>query len=198
MSSSCTLLLILNEELHEVTEANIIQPLERNFHGQPMPPNADRISIVRVLLGYEEVDPPVQPPGAETMVDLGGSLGYMMLWPKDMIRLDHPGTASNSEPPVGLAPPSNPIIGSTRTSQKLVEPVGSAPSQGKGTMPPVAPSPIADDPAADDPIEHVAQNNMDPIDAFIADFEGPFEVDDKDHTSNPWSFIPIFHSESNE
>jgi hypothetical protein len=111
----CTLLLIINEELHEVAKANIIQPLERNFHGQPMPPNAYRISIVRVLPGYEEVD-------------LGGSLGYMMLWPKEMIRLDHPGTASNSELPVGSAPPSNPIIGSTSTSQKLAEPVGSAPS----------------------------------------------------------------------
>jgi hypothetical protein len=44
-------------------------------------------------------------------------------------------------------------------------------------MPPVAPSPIVDDPAADDPIEPVAQNNIDPIDAFIAEFEGPFEVD---------------------
>jgi hypothetical protein len=44
-------------------------------------------------------------------------------------------------------------------------------------MPPVAASPIADDPAADDPIEPVAQNNMDPIDAFIANFDGPFEVD---------------------
>jgi hypothetical protein len=44
-------------------------------------------------------------------------------------------------------------------------------------MPPVAPSPIADDPAADDPVEPVARNNMDPIDAFITDFEGPFEVD---------------------
>lgn len=177
----CTLLLIINEELHEVAKANIIQPLERNFHGQPMPPNAYRISIVRVLPGYEEVDPPMQPPGAESEVDLGGSLGYMMLWPKEMIRLDHPGTASNSEPPVRSAPPSNPIIGSTstsqKTSQKLAEPVGSAPSQGKGTMPPVAPSPIADDPAADDPIEPEAQNNMDPIDAFIADFDGPFEVD---------------------
>jgi hypothetical protein len=43
-------------------------------------------------------------------------------------------------------------------------------------MPPVAPSPIADDPAVDDPIEPVARNNMDPIDAFIAEFEGPFEV----------------------
>jgi hypothetical protein len=78
----CTLLLIINEELHELAKANIIQPLERNFHGQPMPPNAYRISIVRVLPGYEEVDPPMQPPGAETEVDLGGSLGYMMLWPK--------------------------------------------------------------------------------------------------------------------
>jgi hypothetical protein len=110
-------------------------------------------------------------------VDLGGSLGYMMLWPKEMIRLDHPGTASNSEPLVRSALPSNPIIGSTSTSQKLAEPVGSAPSQGKGTMPPVAPSPIEDDPAADDPIEPEAQNNMDPIDAFITDFDGPFEVD---------------------
>jgi hypothetical protein len=34
-----------------------------------------------------------------------------------------------------------------------------------------------DDPAADDPIEPVAQNNMDHIDAFIADFDVPFEVD---------------------
>jgi hypothetical protein len=41
----------------------------------------------------------------------------------------------------------------------------------------VAPSPIADDLAADDPVEPMAQNNMDPIDAFIADFNGPFEVD---------------------
>jgi hypothetical protein len=61
--------LILNEELHEVAKANIIQPLESNFHGQPMPTNAYRISIVRVLPGYEEVEPPVQPPGAESNVD---------------------------------------------------------------------------------------------------------------------------------
>jgi hypothetical protein len=44
-------------------------------------------------------------------------------------------------------------------------------------MPLVAPFPIADDPAADDPIEPEAQNNMDPINAFIANFDGPFEVD---------------------
>jgi hypothetical protein len=81
-----------------------------------MPPNAYRISIVRVLPGYEEVDPPMQPAGAESEVDLGGSLGYMMLWPKEMIRLDHPGTASNSELPVESALPSNHIIGSTSTS----------------------------------------------------------------------------------
>jgi hypothetical protein len=95
----------------------------------------------------------------------------MMLWLKDMIRLDHPGTASKSEPPVGSAP-SNPIIANTNTSQKLAEPVGSAPSQGKATMLPVVPSPIADD-----PVEPVARHIMDPTDAFIADFEGPFEVD---------------------
>jgi hypothetical protein len=173
----CTLLLILNGELHEVVKANIIQPLKRNFHSQLMPPNAYMISIVRVLPSYEEVDPPMQPPGAETEVDLGGRLGYMMLWLKDMIRLDHPGTTSNSELPVRSAPPSNPIIASTSTSQKLAEPVGSAPSQEKATMPPVAPSPIADDPAMDDPVEPVERDNMDPLDAFIADFEGPFEVD---------------------
>jgi hypothetical protein len=44
-------------------------------------------------------------------------------------------------------------------------------------MPLVAPSPIADDPAADDLVEPVARQDMDPIDAFIADFDGPFEVD---------------------
>jgi hypothetical protein len=75
----CTLLLIINKELHEVVKANIIQPLEHNFHGQPMPTNAYRISIVRVLPGYEEVDPSMKPPRAESKVDLGGSLGYMML-----------------------------------------------------------------------------------------------------------------------
>jgi hypothetical protein len=120
---------------------------------------------------------PMQPPGTETEVDLGGSLGYMLLWPKDMLRLDHPGTASNLELPVGSTLQSNPIIASTSTSQKLAEPVGSVPSQRKATMLPVVPSPIADDPAANDPIEPMAQNNMDPLDALIADFEGPFEVD---------------------
>jgi hypothetical protein len=105
------------------------------------------------LPGYEEVEPPVQPPGAESEVDLGGSLGYMMIWPKDIIRLDHPGIASNLEPPVRLAP-SNPIIAST--SQKLLESVGSVPSQGKAAMPPMVPSPIADDPAVDDPVQPVA------------------------------------------
>jgi hypothetical protein len=52
----CTLLLIINEELHEFVKANIIQPLKRNFHGQPMPPNAYRISIVRVLPGDKGID----------------------------------------------------------------------------------------------------------------------------------------------
>jgi hypothetical protein len=101
----------------------------------------------------------------------------MLLWLKDMLWLDHPGTASNLELLVKSALQSNPIIASTSTSQKLAEPVGSAPSQRKATMPPVVPSPIADDPTANDPIEPMARNNMDPLDALIADFEGPFEVD---------------------
>jgi hypothetical protein len=44
-------------------------------------------------------------------------------------------------------------------------------------MLPVVPSPIADGLAADDPVEPMARQDMDPIDAFIADFDGPFEVD---------------------
>ena len=90
----CTLLLHVENELRDVATASIMTPLQRVMHNLPMAPNVFRVHIHRVLSGYDDLYPPIQPAGADSELTLRGCLGFPMTWPKALIRLDPPVTCT--------------------------------------------------------------------------------------------------------
>ena len=133
----------MNNELRDVAKGTIVQPLQRTFHSRPMSDSVHRVKISRVLRGCDDLEPPIQPPGAdeEEPSVLRSCFGLFLLWPKSMIRL---GTAGAITP------------------QTTAPPVVPATSGGKAPLPP-SPSPprggsddhvddmhMAQDPAEDD------------------------------------------------
>ena len=61
----CTLLHFMGGELIDVAKGRIVQPGNRVFHGNPMPPNLFRVQLVRVLPGCDELLPLIRPAGAD-------------------------------------------------------------------------------------------------------------------------------------
>ena len=59
----CTLLHFMDSELIDVAKARIVQPGNRVFHGNPMPPTLYRVELVRVLPGCDDLLPPIRPVG---------------------------------------------------------------------------------------------------------------------------------------
>jgi hypothetical protein len=52
-----------------------------------MDPDVFKVSIARVLLGYEDFDPPFQPQKADSQMVLRQRKNWTLLWPKRQIRL---------------------------------------------------------------------------------------------------------------
>ena len=61
----CTLLHFVGAELVDVAKGRIVQPGNRMFHGNLMPPTVYRVEVVRVLPGCDELLPPIRPAGAD-------------------------------------------------------------------------------------------------------------------------------------
>ena len=78
----CTLLLCVNGELKDVAKAKIVTPLNRMWHGTPMPDDVFRIMLSRVLPGCGALDPPSQPPEADNELNLEQCLVWQLRWPK--------------------------------------------------------------------------------------------------------------------
>jgi hypothetical protein len=97
--TSCTLLHIVNGDLTDVARATIHQPKSLTYHCRPIIPATFRVSLARVLPGHENLDPPHQPFGAESQMVLGQCKTWMMLWPKNHIRLEM-GTPGTTPAPV--------------------------------------------------------------------------------------------------
>src|SRR3954468_24535929 len=116
MDVPCTLLCYVNNELRDVAKGTIVQPLQRMFHSKPMPDSVHRVKISRVLRGCNDLEPPIQPPGAdeEEPYVLRSCFGLFLLWPKSMICLGTAGaiTPQTTAPPVVLPSPSPPRGGS--------------------------------------------------------------------------------------
>ena len=85
----CTLLHFVDGELIDVAKAKIVEPGNRVFHGNPMPPTVYRVQLVRVLRGCDDLLPSYRPLGANEhdVMTLNAYLGWSMLWPKSQIRL---------------------------------------------------------------------------------------------------------------
>ena len=102
----CTLLHFMNDELVDIAKGKIVQPGNPVFHGKPMPPIVYRVQLVRVLPGYDELLPPIQPAGAdeEDLMTLSACLSWPLLWPKSQIRLGAGDLTPQTTPPVVPAP----------------------------------------------------------------------------------------------
>src|SRR3989337_852498 len=102
----CTLLHFVDGELIDVAKARIIQPGNRVFHGNPMPPTVYRVQLVRVLRGCDDLLPPYRPPGADEddVMTHSACLSGPLLWPKSQIRLGAGDTTPQTTPPVVPAP----------------------------------------------------------------------------------------------
>ena len=102
----CTLLHFVDGELIDVAKARIVQPGNRLFHGNPMPPNVYRVQLVWVLRGCADSLPPFRPPGADEddVMTLSACLSWPLLWPKSQIRLGAGDTTPQTTPPVVPAP----------------------------------------------------------------------------------------------
>lgn len=102
----CTLLHFVDGELIDVAKARIVQPGNRVFHGNPMPPTVYRVQLVRVLRGCDDLLPPFRPHGADEddVMTLSACLSWPLLWPKSQIRLGAGDTTPQTTPPVVPAP----------------------------------------------------------------------------------------------
>src|SRR3954468_526243 len=102
----CTLLHFVDGKLIDVAKAKIVEPGNRVFHHNPMPPTVYRVQLVRVLRGCDDLLPPYRPHGAdeEDVMTLGACFNWPLLWPKSQIRLGAGGTPPQKTPPVLPAP----------------------------------------------------------------------------------------------
>ena len=86
----CTVLHMINSQKVDVGKAVITKPLELTFHGQPIPVGTFRVTLSSVKAGHEDLTPPVRLGGEEdeTPMRLGECKGWMLLWPKNLLRLE--------------------------------------------------------------------------------------------------------------
>lgn len=66
-------------ELKDVATGKLIQPANCTMHNKPMDDAVRRVELGRVLGGCKDMDPPMQPPGADDHLTLEGCHGYPMI-----------------------------------------------------------------------------------------------------------------------
>ena len=73
----------------DVAKASILNPLDRMLHHVRMPDNVFRVTVSRLLSNdYSELPLPVPSGGDEDPTKLGGCKGWMIMWPKTLIRAE--------------------------------------------------------------------------------------------------------------
>lgn len=137
----------------------IVQPATRRFHNRPMREDVYRVRLLRVLAGYDDLLPPIQPYQEEDDPDtltLLQCLPWNMEWPKSQIRLGKRGATPQT------SPLELPARGTTSKTTPLEAPER---SHGKTV---VAPSPTPDMEMA----QHPADDDLDAMDFIADDFDG--------------------------
>jgi hypothetical protein len=81
---------MINGQKVDVGKAVITKPLELMFQGQPIPGGHFKVTLSSVKSGQEDLPPPVWLGGEddETPPRLGNCKGWMLLWPKNLLRLE--------------------------------------------------------------------------------------------------------------
>ncbi|KAK1613293.1 hypothetical protein QYE76_036966 [Lolium multiflorum] len=135
LSMPCTFLMKVNDELKDVARGSIIRPLDKKWHTRDMADDVYRVEVDRALPGYEDLFPPNQPEGVDSPLKLTSLKGWVLLWPKTLIRINTSSgsTASKGKhlavPEVSVPPrqPAAPVV--IAPPQQLAAPEVSAPPQ---------------------------------------------------------------------
>src|SRR3954462_13569083 len=94
----------VNNDLKFVAKERIVAPLNCVFHTVPMADTMFRVALDRVFPGCANLDPPTQPPEADSELNLKQCLSWPMLWPKDLIRVDSSFTTPQQTEPFADQP----------------------------------------------------------------------------------------------
>ncbi|KAK1694605.1 hypothetical protein QYE76_011302 [Lolium multiflorum] len=149
LSTPCTFLMRVNGELKDVARGSILRPLDKKWHTRDMEDDVYRVEVDRALPGYEDLFPPNQPHGAddEDPLNLASLKGWVLLWPKTLIRINtYSGSTASKDKhlaaphvsvpprqpaaPVVSAPPQRPAAQEVSAPpQQPAAPVVSAPPQ---------------------------------------------------------------------
>ena len=101
----CTILYTIGDQKVDVGKATIMKPKEPLFHSRPIPPNVFKVSVASVKPGHENL-PPLILVGDddETPRRLGDCCnGWVLLWPKSLLRLEAAGsTPTSTQPQQGM------------------------------------------------------------------------------------------------
>ena len=101
----CTILYTIGDQKVDVGKATIMEPKEPLFHSRPIPPNVFKVSVASVKPGHENL-PPLILVGDddETPRRLGDCCnGWVLLWPKSLLRLEAAGsTPTSTQPQQGM------------------------------------------------------------------------------------------------
>ena len=81
-----------------------MKPKEPLFHNRPIPPDVFKVSVASVKPGHEDLAPPVLGgDDDETPRRLGDCKGWVLLWPKSLLRLEAAGsTPTSTQPQQGM------------------------------------------------------------------------------------------------
>ena len=83
--------------------------MSRKIHHGKIDEDIMRVRLFTVVPEFSDVEPPIQPPGAEEDMVLRNCTGWMMKWPKTQIRLGtgllglRRTTGATSRPQIGRA-----------------------------------------------------------------------------------------------
>src|SRR4051812_35040896 len=111
------------------------------MHTIPLDDDVMRVRLARVLTGFDDLDPPIQPQGSEEHRTLADCSGWPLTWPKTQIHLGAIGhtTSGATSQPRTWAPPL--VIATTNCHQQLLG--ACVPPHGKGPIESQPPPPPA-------------------------------------------------------
>ncbi|KAK1605587.1 hypothetical protein QYE76_029260 [Lolium multiflorum] len=135
LSTPCTFLMKVNDELKDVARGSILRPLDKKWHTRDMEDDVYRVEVDRALPGYEDLFPPNQPHGADddSPLNLASLKGWVLLWPKTLIRINtYSGSTASKGKHIAAPQPAAPVV-SAPPQQPAASVVNAPPQQ------PVAP-----------------------------------------------------------
>ena len=127
----------VGDELKEVATGLILKTGSELMHHAPVDKGFMKVKVVTVPKVYHNMDPPVQPQGADEHVVLGKCPEWVSLWPKTQIRLGggiidegprrNTGATSKFRRDAPIRPPKKPAAVATTTNRQKQLLVGSQP-----------------------------------------------------------------------